>query len=176
MSIGSGSSDGAGGGGGTGWFPGGSCGIASVGGAGTFGSALAGTVAGAGATAGTGPTGGMGSVAGAGAGGGVALVASTGGAMAGVAARSAAADGICLLIITGVDAATADATCSALQLVRRMQPWDWVLEMVEGSGVPWMPTCGFDRPIQTMPTGLFGPGWMVAVAPCGLLSQNSLGL
>ena len=40
---------------------------------------------------------------------------------------------------TGVPGPTEAATRSALQLVRRMQPCDWVLPMVEGTGVPWMP-------------------------------------
>ena len=91
-------------------------------------------------------------------------------------ARSVSGDGIVSLISTGVPAPIADATCNTLQLVRRMQPWDWVLEMREGSGVPWMPTCGFDRLIHATPTGLFGPGWIVALESRWLPSQNSAGL
>ena len=31
------------------------------------------------------------------------------------------------------------ASSVASQLVRRMQPWLWVLPILDGSGVPWMP-------------------------------------
>ena len=91
-------------------------------------------------------------------------------------ARSVSGEGIVSLISTGVPAPIADATCNTLQLVRRMQPCDWVLEMREGSGVPWMPTCGFDRLIHATPTGLFGPGCIVALESRWLPSQNSAGL
>jgi hypothetical protein len=113
---------------------------------------------------------GVGSVAGVGNG-----VSAVVGAVA-IDARKVSDDGMVALIRTGVPAPTADATCNTLQLVRRMQPWDWVLEMREGSGVPWMPTCGFDRLIQATPTGLFGPGWIVAFGSFFLPSQNSAGL
>ena len=41
--------------------------------------------------------------------------------------------------IAGVPGATACASAAASQLVRRMQPCDWLLPIMEGSGVPWMP-------------------------------------
>jgi hypothetical protein len=44
-----------------------------------------------------------------------------------------------LRIATGVPAATIPASSCASQFVRRMQPWDCVFPMVDGSGVPWMP-------------------------------------
>jgi len=34
---------------------------------------------------------------------------------------------------------TAEASASAFQLLRRMQPCDSVLPILDGSGVPWMP-------------------------------------
>lgn len=39
----------------------------------------------------------------------------------------------------GMPGATACASAAAFQLVRRMQPCDWVLPTVDGSGVPWIP-------------------------------------
>lgn len=44
-----------------------------------------------------------------------------------------------LRMTTGVPAATIPASSCASQFVRRMQPWDCVFPMVDGSGVPWMP-------------------------------------
>src|SRR6185437_2590078 len=41
--------------------------------------------------------------------------------------------------IAGVPTDTACATAAASQLVKRIQPCDCVLPMVEGSGVPWIP-------------------------------------
>ena len=147
-------------------------------GAGIASAAGAGTLAGAGGFAAVGDGSGIGAgsatVAGVGSdvGGGDVGVGS--GAKTG--ARRAEDAGIVALIMTGVPVPIADATCNTLQLVRRMQPCDWVLEMRDGSGVPWMPTCGFDRLIQATPTGLFGPGWMVAFGSLRLPSQNSAGL
>ena len=70
---------------------------------------------------------------------------------------------------------TALASSSAVQLVRRMQPCDWVLPIVLGSGVPWMPRFFLDKSIQATPTGLFGPAGILALLWPGSASQNSLG-
>ena len=40
---------------------------------------------------------------------------------------------------TNVPRRTIPARLRASQFVSRMQPWDWVLLMFLGSGVPWMP-------------------------------------
>ena len=40
---------------------------------------------------------------------------------------------------TNVPRRTIPARSRASQFVSRMQPWDWVLLMFLGSGVPWMP-------------------------------------
>ena len=40
---------------------------------------------------------------------------------------------------TGVPALTSSETVTASQLVSRTQPWEVVLPIVFGSGVPWMP-------------------------------------
>lgn len=45
----------------------------------------------------------------------------------------------------------------ASQLVKRMQPCEDVFDTKDGLGVPWIPNDGLDKPIQTFPTGLFGP-------------------
>ena len=112
-------------------------GIASVGGGGSVDGATGmfasvGVAAGAGTVveAGVGSVADVGSVAGVG--NGVSTVAGA----AAIDARSVSEDGMVSLISTGVPAPSADATCNTLQLVRRMQPCDWVLEMREGSGVP----------------------------------------
>jgi hypothetical protein len=39
----------------------------------------------------------------------------------------------------GTPGPTMPASSRASQFVKRMQPWDWVLPTVDGSGVPWMP-------------------------------------
>src|SRR4029079_4541814 len=77
---------------------------------------------------------------------------------------------------TGVPALTRLATVRTSQLVRRTQPWEAVLPIFSGSGVPWIPYCSLRRSIHTTPTGLLGPAGMVAFSFSGLASQKSFGL
>src|SRR3954452_25495375 len=47
---------------------------------------------------------------------------------------------------------------SAYGMYIRMHPCDAEYPIEPGSGVPWMPTPGAERPIQRVPSGLPGPG------------------
>ena len=59
---------------------------------------------------------------------------------------------------TGVPTATWLNSHSASRMYIRMQPCESEYPIEPGFGVPWMPTPGADRPIQRVPSGLFGPG------------------
>src|SRR5262245_27207717 len=89
--------------------------------------------------------------------------------------RTAAPDA-CHRSFTGVPTVTREASFSASQLVMRTQPCDSVRPICEGSGVPWNPKCSLSMPIQTTPTGLFGPAAIFALAWLGSASQNKSGL
>src|SRR3954453_7251071 len=67
----------------------------------------------------------------------------------------------CSTKATGVPFFTLRPSKAASQLVRRTQPWDSALLTAEGLDVPWMPYPSPESPIQSDPTGLFGPGLMV---------------
>src|SRR6202008_165336 len=59
---------------------------------------------------------------------------------------------------TGVPTCTWLKSHSADGMNMRMQPCGAEYPSEAGSGVPWMPTPGADRPIQRVPSGLPGPG------------------
>src|SRR5262249_16273798 len=54
---------------------------------------------------------------------------------------------------------------SACGMCMRMQPCETEYPIDASDGVPWMPTPGADKPIQRVPSGLFGPGG-IGCCPC----------
>src|ERR1039458_979039 len=76
---------------------------------------------------------------------------------------------------TGVPRRTMyDRFCTS-QFVSRIHPSDTPWPIFPGSGVPWIPTSFFERPIHATPTGLLGPGGSSAFASFGSTFQRSFG-
>ena len=72
--------------------------------------------------------------------------------------RSCLADALHQTMNTVVPTRTLVNSHSESTTCIRMQPCEAFQPIEPGSSVPWIPTPGAERPIQRVPSGLFGPG------------------